>query len=333
MRQHVDVVHAVRIESGHSATRGSPEADDGRPQPPAIFTGHPREFQGVQHRAVTGHFVVLVKDVQAEGAVGRPVVHRLERDQRKTAVDAQLGDFLVLNTMRPAPQDLSRSHLFEVGCLRLGEQDDIAVREQLGTGPKPRDATGELLVADAEVLSVTSLQIDASPQVGSDPLDVQRVDREPALVLFPRPGHNTEPELIHARSLAWTCLAATRSRAAPGSHTATQRPNADGPGHAPTADRRQESCRRPGRPDDGSNAKQHGHAQRQRPGRNVMNHRASTPRRCPPTRSGPAWPGCAEHHRMLGTRTLIVSWIVCGHAYLGLDRGLRGSHLRAHSDA
>jgi hypothetical protein len=31
---------------------------------------------------------------------------------------------------------------------------------------------------------------------------MQRVDREPALVLLPRPRHDSEAELMHARSVA-----------------------------------------------------------------------------------------------------------------------------------
>ena len=225
MSQHVHVAHAVRVESGHRAPAGSPEADDGRPQPPAIFTRHPRQLQGMQHRTVTGHFVVLVKDVQAEGAVGRPVVHRLERDQREPPVDAQLGDLLVLNTMRPAPQHLSRPHVLEVGGLRLGEQDDIAVREELGAGAKPGDALSKLLVGDAEGLSVIPLQVDTFPQVSSDPPDVQRMDREPALVLLPRPRHDTEAELIHAPSLAGICVAHRPKSRRPEAATRREQPS------------------------------------------------------------------------------------------------------------
>ena len=66
----VDVVHAVRVEGGHRAAAGRPEADDGRPQPAAVVAGRPDELQRVQHRAVAGQLVVLVEDVQVEPAVG-----------------------------------------------------------------------------------------------------------------------------------------------------------------------------------------------------------------------------------------------------------------------
>ena len=156
----------------------------------------------MQNRAVTGHLVVLMEDVQPEGTIGRPVVHCLERDQRQPPVDAQLGDLLVLDTMRPAPQDLPLPHLREVQWLRLGQQDDIAFREELLTGAKPCHAGRELLVGHAETLTVAALKVDAFPQISIDPLDMQRMDREPPFVLLQRPRHDSQAEPIHARPLA-----------------------------------------------------------------------------------------------------------------------------------
>ena len=69
MGQDVDVVHAVRVQGRHRAPAGRPEADDGRPEPAAVVARDADELQGMQHRAVTGQLVVLVKDVQAERAV------------------------------------------------------------------------------------------------------------------------------------------------------------------------------------------------------------------------------------------------------------------------
>ena len=77
-------------------------------QPPAVVAGRPDQLQGVQHRAVAGQLVVLVEHVQAERAVGGPVVHRLERDQGQPPVDGQLGDLRVLDAVRPAPQRSAR---------------------------------------------------------------------------------------------------------------------------------------------------------------------------------------------------------------------------------
>ena len=65
--------------------------------------------------------------------------------------------------MRPAPQDLSLPHLRQVLRLRLGEQDDIAVREELLTGAKPGHAIRQLLVGYAEALAVAALEVDTFP--------------------------------------------------------------------------------------------------------------------------------------------------------------------------
>src|SRR5512146_2821478 len=202
MGQEVYVIHAVRVQGRYRTAAGSPEADDSRPQPAAILARHPGELQGMQNRAVTGHLVVLMKDVQPEGTSGRPVVHCLERDKREPPVDAQLGDLLVLDTMRPAPQDLPLPHPFEVRWLRLGQQDDIAFRDELRTGAKPCDAGREPLVGYAETLTVAVLKVDTFPQISSDPLSMQRMDREPPFVLLQRPRYDSQAELIHARPLA-----------------------------------------------------------------------------------------------------------------------------------
>jgi hypothetical protein len=87
--------------------------------------------------------------------------------------------------VRPAPQDLPVPHLREVLGLRLGQQDDIAFCEELRTGAKPGHGRGQLLIGHAETLAITALEINAFPQVGINPLDVQRMNREPPLVLLP----------------------------------------------------------------------------------------------------------------------------------------------------
>ena len=87
--------------------------------------------------------------------------------------------------MRPAPQDLPVPHLREVLGLRLGQQDDIAFREEFFTGAKPGHARCQLVIGHAEPLAVAALEIDTFPQAGINPLDVQRMDREPPLVLLP----------------------------------------------------------------------------------------------------------------------------------------------------
>ena len=201
MGEDVDVGHAVRVEGRHRAAAGRPEANDGRPQPATVFTRRPGQLHGMQHRAVAGHLVVLVKDMQAVRAVAGPVVHSLKGDQRQPPVDAQLGDLLALDTVRPAPENLALAELPEILRHRLGEQDDIALREELVMGAQAGHIWRQPLVGHAETLAISALEVDASAQVGLDPLDVQRVDRQPALVLLPRSRHDSEAQLIHAPSL------------------------------------------------------------------------------------------------------------------------------------
>ncbi len=185
--QHIDVRHAMGVQRRHRSPAGRPEADDGRPQAAAVLARRPDELHGVQHRAVPGQLVVLVEDVQAERAVGGPVVHRLEGDQRQPPVDAQLGDLLVLHAVRPAPQDLPFPQAGQILGQRLGQQDDIAAGDELITGPQAGDHGRQLLVGHPELIAVTALEVQALAQVSIDPLDMQRVDRQPALVLLPRP--------------------------------------------------------------------------------------------------------------------------------------------------
>jgi hypothetical protein len=87
--------------------------------------------------------------------------------------------------MRPAPQDLADPHLREVRGLRLRQQDDIAFREEFLTGAKPGRARRQLFIGHAKPLAIAPLEIDTFPQPGINPLDVQRMDRQPPLVLLP----------------------------------------------------------------------------------------------------------------------------------------------------
>ena len=106
--QDVHLVDAVGVQRGDGAAGGRAEPDDGGAQPAAVAAGDPGQCHGVQHGAVAGQLVVLVEDVQAEPAVGLPVVHRLERDQRQPPIDGDLSQGGILHAVRPAPDDLSR---------------------------------------------------------------------------------------------------------------------------------------------------------------------------------------------------------------------------------
>jgi len=182
--EHVDVEHSVRVEGGDRAPAGGSESDDGGPQVAAVVAGGADEFQRVQHRAVAGKLVVLVENVQVEFAVAGPVVHRFERDQCQAAVDGQLGDLRALHAVRPAPQDLPLPQLGKVPGQRFGQQDHIAVGDQLLAGKQPGDVRRQPLVGYTETLAVATFEKDAPAQVGIDALEVPRMDRQPPLMLL-----------------------------------------------------------------------------------------------------------------------------------------------------
>ena len=107
--QHPHIVDAVGVQGGDGAAGGGAEPDDGSAQPPTVAAGDPGQLHGVQDGAVARQLVVLVEDVQPEPAVGLPVIHRLEGDQRQPPIDGDLGQRGILHAVRPAPDDLSRT--------------------------------------------------------------------------------------------------------------------------------------------------------------------------------------------------------------------------------
>ncbi len=130
----VDVRDAVRAQCRHrTPPRGRAETDHRGTQPTAIGARGADELKRVQHRAVAGHLVVLVKDMQGERPVGAPVLHGLERDERLAVFDGTLSQRRVLHAVRPAPQDLPAPPKFvEIVGVRLDQQDDVALGDQLG---------------------------------------------------------------------------------------------------------------------------------------------------------------------------------------------------------
>ena len=67
--EHVDVMHAQRVERRHGTSGGRAKADDHGAQPTPVVAGGSRDLHGVEHGAVAGKLVVLVEHVQAEGTV------------------------------------------------------------------------------------------------------------------------------------------------------------------------------------------------------------------------------------------------------------------------
>ena len=87
-----DVVDAERLKRGDRTAGSVAETDDRRLQLAPVVAGRPAEGEGVQDRAVPGHLVVEVEDVDDERAARRPVVHRLPGDEGESLVDGELGE-------------------------------------------------------------------------------------------------------------------------------------------------------------------------------------------------------------------------------------------------
>ena len=110
-----------------------------------------------------------MKDVQAESAVGLPVVHRLESDQRQPAIDGDLREGGILHAVRPSPDDLSHMQFGEILGLDFGQQDDVAVGDELFTRPDSTHEVGQCDVGGAKVHSVAVFKEDPRPDPTIDP--------------------------------------------------------------------------------------------------------------------------------------------------------------------
>gem|GEM_PF-4410293 len=128
--QHLHVVNAMGVERGHGAAGGRAEADHHGTEASAVVTCGTGERECMKHRTVPGQLIVLVEDVQPETTVAGPVVHGFEGDECELLVDGQLGDGTVLDTVRPAPEDLAVAQFGEVFRLRLGQEHDVGLRQQ-----------------------------------------------------------------------------------------------------------------------------------------------------------------------------------------------------------
>ncbi len=100
-------------------------------------------------------------------------------------VDGQLGHFVVLDAVRPAPQHLAVPQFREILKERLREQDDVTFRDELLTGAESGDGARQLIIGYAEVFAVAVFEEDALAKIRVDSLQVTRVDRQPVFVLFP----------------------------------------------------------------------------------------------------------------------------------------------------
>lgn len=208
VRQYLDVVDSVGVKRGDGAAGRGPETDDDGGEPPAVDARGAGEGQGMDDRAIAGQFVVLVEDMEAEAAVTCPVVHGLEGDQRELLVDGQLGDGAVLDAVRPTPEDLAVAEFRQVLRLRLGQQDDVGVGNDLAAGGNPSHEGGQMGVRNAEPFTVALFEDDVPPQLGCDAVQVKGVEREPAFVRFARAGEDSEAEVVHGTGHFFLGLAA-----------------------------------------------------------------------------------------------------------------------------
>ena len=131
----------------HRAARGGAEADHRGAQRAAVVAADPEQREGVQDRAVARQLVVLVEDVETKSPSLAPVVHRLPGDEGHAPVDGELGHLAVLDAVRPAPDDLPGAQRLEVLGQRLGQQEHVALREELLARAQPADQRPDLLVA------------------------------------------------------------------------------------------------------------------------------------------------------------------------------------------
>ena len=188
--QDTHIVNAVGVQRGDRAAGGGAEPDDRSAQPPAVAAGDPGQLHGVQDRAVAGELVVLVKDVQPESAVGLPVVHRLEGDQRQAPIDGDLRQRGILHAVRPPPNNLSRIEFGEILGLDLGQQNDVASGDELLPGADSADESGQCVIRGAKLRAVAVFEEDPTPDPMVDPGEMRRVNWQSTLVRFARTSQN-----------------------------------------------------------------------------------------------------------------------------------------------
>jgi hypothetical protein len=113
---------------------------------------------------VSGQFVVLVERVPSGVSIGPPDEHLLERDQGVPALDRDLRQGPLLNTVWPAPQEAAFSENLEILQLRFEKKNRSKVRQQLV--PR-RNATGlasDLLIFYPEGCPVALLKDQLAAQ-------------------------------------------------------------------------------------------------------------------------------------------------------------------------
>ena len=137
-----------------------------------------------------------MKDVQPESAVGLPVIHRLEGDQRQPPIYGDLCQGGILHAVRPAQDDLSHVEFRQILGLNLGQQDDVAVGDELFAGADSTDESGQFVVRGTEVRAVAMLNEDSRQEPGIDSAEMGRVNRQSALVRLARTRQDPQRKLL-----------------------------------------------------------------------------------------------------------------------------------------
>src|SRR5450631_3050391 len=145
---------AQRVKGRDSTSCRVPEANHDGLEMAAVVTGRADQAHRMQDRAVPGELVVHMEDVDDETPRLRPVIHRLPRYERQPFVDTDLRQLGVLDGMRPAPENLSFSKAGDIIQGGLGQQYDVAGRDDLLTRTNAADQGRQMLVGDPVALAV-----------------------------------------------------------------------------------------------------------------------------------------------------------------------------------
>ena len=194
VREHTNVMHAVRPQRRHGTARGGAEPDHHAGQASSVVARRPAQLQGVQHRAVAGDLIVHVEDVEAEGSVAAPVVHRLERDHGEAFVEGELGHHFVLDEVRPSPENLAVAHVAQVGVLRLRQEQDVGGGDQLGAVEDAAHERPQIGVLDPEPLAVAGLEQHVRAQIFGNPVEVARMQWHAALIRLARGADDAQDQ-------------------------------------------------------------------------------------------------------------------------------------------
>jgi hypothetical protein len=100
-----------------------------------------------------------MEHVQTESAVGLPMVHRLEGDQRQPPVDGDLRQGGILHTMRPAPDDLPHKHSARSSVWTLGSRMTSQPSINYSRVQIPPHEFGQLPVVNAIALGIAVFNV------------------------------------------------------------------------------------------------------------------------------------------------------------------------------